>query len=237
MANPFYGVVALNGSARYQAIGGEHAMSWRNQLVLAALLAIIFNSAEPWESDTNRVPKVRTGGFDGEKEVVFPLTALHTFKVLQCPASPLGRDSSPPGTIHYVAIAGVGLDSPGLPIGHPRVGVFGYDRQTRLEDIKDGTANTMMVAETATGNGPWIAGGTATLRGLDPSHTPYVGRNRQFGGFHPDGAMVLFADGSVRLIKGSIASQVFEAYSTMAGSEQVIAPDADTEILPPYRER
>ena len=164
---------------------------------------------------------------------MFRPTALFTFRVLKCPASPLEPKSSPPGVTHYVAIAGLGLDSPELPKEHPRVGIFGYDRQTRIEDIKDGTANTMMLAETAAANGPWIAGGTATVRGLDPAQTPYVGRNRQFGGHDRDGAMVLFADGSVRSTKESISKRVFEAYSTMAGSEHVTRPAPDTEVLLP----
>ncbi len=195
-------------------------------------LHFLFDNAEPWDSDTNRIPRITTGDF-GEQEGVFQPTALGTFSVLQCPASPLGPESSPPGFTHYVAVAGLGLDSPDLPKAHPRVGIFGYDRQTRIEDIKDGTANTMMLAETAATNGPWIAGGTATVRGLDPAQAPYVGRNRQFGGYHRDGAMVLFADGSVRLINESISKRVFEAYSTMAGSEQVTRPAADTVVLPP----
>ena len=49
--------------------------------------------------------------------------------------------------------------------------------------------------------------------------------------------MVLFADGSVRLIKESISPQIFEAYSTIAGGEQLTAPNSVTEIIPPYRDR
>jgi hypothetical protein len=33
-----------------------------------------------------------------------------------------------------VGVAGAGLDSPSLPIGDPKSGAFGYDRQTRIED-------------------------------------------------------------------------------------------------------
>jgi prepilin-type processing-associated H-X9-DG protein len=224
------------GSVPAEGVPPEKRLSWVTLIYQffdeSQNVDFLFDNAAPWDSDTNRIPRIRTGGF-GEPVVVFRPTALHTFRALQCPASPLGPESSPPGATHYVAIAGLGLDSPDLPKGHPRIGIFGYDRQTRIEDIKDGAANTMMLAETATANGPWIAGGTATLRGLDPAQSPYVGRNRQFGGYHRDGAMVLFADGSVRLIKESISNRVFQAYSTMAGSEQVIRPAADLEVLPP----
>ena len=69
----------------------------------------------------------------------------------------------------YVGIAGLGPNAAELPVEDPRAGVFGFDRSTPLIEITDGTATTMAVAETAESNGPWKAGGPATVRGLDPS--------------------------------------------------------------------
>ena len=123
----------------------------------------------------------------------------------------------------YVGIAGLGLDAPLLAKSNPRVGVFGYDRVTTLVDIKDGTANTMVVAETAIVSGSWLQGGPATVRGVDPARKPYLGPNCQFGGLHQGGAWVAMADGSVRWVKDSIAPAAFEALATMA----------DGEMLPP----
>ena len=51
-----------------------------------------------------------------------------------CPAAPCSEKSQAEGLIHYAGVAGVGLDSHSLPIGHPKSGVFGYDRQTRIDD-------------------------------------------------------------------------------------------------------
>ena len=85
----------------------------------------------------------------------------------------------------------------------------------------------MMVIETAKDNGPWIAGGPSTVRGLDLSGLPYLGRNGQFGGTHRGGANVLFADGSVRFIHESIHPQVFEDMATIAGGEDVGSLAAD----------
>jgi prepilin-type processing-associated H-X9-DG protein len=79
----------------------------------------------------------------------------------------------------------------------------------------------MAVAETGRALGPWTAGGPPTIRGLDPSDRPYIGQDRQFGGTHPGGSMVLFVDGSVRFVKSSIDPRVFEAMSTIAGGEAV----------------
>jgi prepilin-type processing-associated H-X9-DG protein len=126
-----------------------------------------------------------------------------------------------PGPMHYVGIAGVGADAPSLATGHPRDGIFGYDRQTRMVDIADGTSTTMMLAETTFANGPWTAGGPATVRGLDQGRQPYLGLGRQFGGAHPGGAMVAFADGSVRFLPETIAPTVFEAIATIAGGEVI----------------
>jgi prepilin-type processing-associated H-X9-DG protein len=124
-----------------------------------------------------------------------------------------------PEPMTYVGIAGLGTDAPSLPIGHRRAGIFGYDRQTRMVDISDGASTTMMLAETRVTNGPWTAGGPATVRGLDPRRQPYLGRGQQFGGSHPGGAMVAFADGSVRFLHETIDARVFEALSTIAGGE------------------
>lgn len=124
----------------------------------------------------------------------------------------------------YIGIAGFGADAPTLPAGHPRAGVFGYDRQTRLKDITDGASCTMLLAESERVVGSWLSGGPATVRGLDPSDPPYIGPGRQFG-LHETrwgrGANVAFADGSIRCLSESIDPKVFEALSTIAGGETV----------------
>ena len=66
----------------------------------------------------------------------------------------------------------------------PGPGIFGYDRRITLADIKDGAVSTMVLAESARVAGSWLAGGPATVRGLDPAEQPYVGAGRQFGGMH-----------------------------------------------------
>jgi uncharacterized membrane protein len=135
------------------------------------------------------------------------------------------------GRTHYVGISGVGADSAWLPVSHPRAGVFGYGRQTRLQEIRDGTSNTMMVTDTTNNLGPWAAGGTATLRAVDPQQRPYLGVGRPFGGRlgFPGGrgtqTQVLLADGSVRVIHENIKPEVFEALATIAGGEQIANDD------------
>jgi len=79
----------------------------------------------------------------------------------------------------------------------------------------------MAVAETSDLERPWTSGGRATVRGLDPSRQPYLGRGRQFGGIHPGGANVLFVDGSVRFVRETVDAKVFEALATVAGGEEL----------------
>jgi prepilin-type processing-associated H-X9-DG protein len=61
------------------------------------------------------------------------------------------------------------------------------------------------------------------VQGIDPANKPYFGPGRQFGGLHPGGTPIAFADGSVRLIFDRTAPKVFEALSTIAGGESLPA--------------
>ncbi|QDU45142.1 hypothetical protein Mal52_36310 [Symmachiella dynata] len=97
---------------------------------------------------------------------------------------------------HFVGIAGVGDDAATLPVSHERAGVFGYDRKTTEADVKDGLAQTMMVAGVQSRLGSWAAGGPATVRGFVDE--PYINGPDGFGSGQEDGMWVLMADGSVK---------------------------------------
>jgi prepilin-type processing-associated H-X9-DG protein len=206
----------------------------------------LFDKTASWDSEANRIPKILISADDDKESVRCPPDLL-PYVVLLCPESPgyprfTGKFdpnfmAKTPAEIHYIGIAGVGRDSPTLPEKHPRAGVFGYDRQTRMADIKDGAANTMMMAETAMAIGPWIAGGPATVRGLDPDRKPYVGKGQQFGGRHRGGASVLFVDGSVRFVRDSIAPSTFEALSTIAGGERTPNAEWGELLVPAWTEQ
>ena len=124
---------------------------------------------------------------------------------------------------HFVGMGGVGPDAPYLPGNHPLAGIFGYDRQTRLEDIRDGASNTIMMIQ-IDGNtaGPWIAGGGATIRGTSPNGDRDVGfpggfRSPNYGG--KEGVWVIMADGSTRFLNRNISPNVFKALCTMNGGD------------------
>jgi hypothetical protein len=180
----------------------------------------LFDFHEAWDAPPNSALMAR--GVDT------PPSPAGEIGLFRCPSSGL-QGSTPttrPGLTSYVGISGLGPDAATLPKGHPRCGVFGYDRVTSVRDIKDGTSFTMMIAETSVRNGPWTAGGPPTLRAVEPAQRPYIGRGRPFGGIHRDGSYVLLADGHVTFLKAKVASDAFEALSTIAGGEDVAAHDA-----------
>jgi prepilin-type processing-associated H-X9-DG protein len=179
----------------------------------------LFGMDRPWDSVENRFPRIESTPVGGPSQILSRPEPPDLPRGLACRANHCKTGPGLPGPIHYVGIAGMGTDAPYLPSGHPRAGVFGYDRQTRMADITDGAATTMLLAETMSANGPWTTGGPATVRGLDQARQPYHGPNRQFGGLHRGGTMVAFADGSVRFVRETINPSIFEGLSTIAGGE------------------
>ncbi|MES2791414.1 MAG: hypothetical protein V4719_17485 [Planctomycetota bacterium] len=96
---------------------------------------------------------------------------------------------------HFVGVAGVGTDAATLPADHPRAGIFGQDRQTKLEQIGDGTSHTMLLAGVEEHLGSWAAG-TTSYRPF--TREPYLHGPDGFGTGQHDSMLVLMADGSVR---------------------------------------
>jgi hypothetical protein len=136
-----------------------------------------------------------------------------------CPARPVRIEPGGLRSTDYLGIAGVRDDAAELPLSDPRAGFFGYDRKLTVQELKDGSATTMMIAEGA-GGGPWTAGGRATVRGLVPSQ--FAGSHRGLGMWtHPWVTNVAFADGSTHAFTASVSPRVFEALATVAGGEEV----------------
>lgn len=136
-----------------------------------------------------------------------------------CPAWKFGatpdQHTGPLAITNYVGVAGVGPDAATRLAGAPGNGVFGYDRVTKRDAIKDGVANTALFFETAHELGPWVRGGPGTVRAL-------ITDAPTFGGNHKREMNVLLADGSVRAPKGA-DPVVLAALATIAGGEDVIA--------------
>lgn len=120
---------------------------------------------------------------------------------------------------NYIGIAGVGEDAATTEKLNEKVGIFGYNRKTKIADITDGTSNTMMMSETNKNFGPWGRGGAATIRAL--TKKPYVNGPDGIGRAGVGGVHVLFADGSVRFVSENIDPTVFESLATMRGGEAI----------------
>ena len=118
---------------------------------------------------------------------------------------------------HYVGIAGHGPNAASLPLRAPGVGVFGYNRITRMRDITDGTSNTMAISEASEPFNTWSAGGRATIRGF--SRKPYVNGPDGIGGPSIGGFNAGLADGSVRFISENIDPEILERLSAIADGQ------------------
>jgi prepilin-type processing-associated H-X9-DG protein len=123
--------------------------------------------------------------------------------VYMCPS---GSGADPPGTTRYRVF--VGKDA-----------LFERNQITSVQNVTDGTANTLMVVESKQAV-PWAK--------PDDELNFSQGISYQLSGMgsaHPGGSSALFADGSVRFIRDSIRANVFSALVTRCGGE-VISPDS-----------
>ncbi len=217
------------GTVVYPELSPENRLSWMTSMLQHYGLSErkpVFDPTRSWDSATNQRPKWRNwDALNDEEPGEATRQVLPVMTSFLCPSHREGGGNLviQPSFTSYVGIAGLGADAPALPIGHLHCGVFGYDRATKPSDITDGLATTIAVIETTRANGPWMAGGPPTVRGVDPLHRPYIGQGCQFGGLHRGEASALFADGSVRPLSVTIAPRVFEALSTIAGGETLPA--------------
>ena len=136
-----------------------------------------------------------------------------------CPAQVREYPTGTPVPTNYIAVGGLGLDTPAKSLADAGslAGAYRYDGPTPLAAFKDGLRQTAQIIETNTELGPWLQGGPSTLRGLDPAAMPYVGTGRPFGGCHPGGVFVSMADGSVQFVKDTVNPAVFRSFLTLAG--------------------
>jgi hypothetical protein len=90
--------------------------------------------------------------------------------------------------------------------------LFGGNDDTKLADIVDGTSMTIMIVEAATPV-PWTK----------PEDLPFAPDKPlpQLGGLFEDGFTAGFADGSVRFLKKSMASEALRALITYNGREKL----------------
>jgi hypothetical protein len=186
--------------------------------------AWLFDRSKPWDDEANSPTRAncKTEGVgDG---IIYEKRVMGELPLFLCKSNPKRTASGSPSLTHYVGVAGVGVAAGNWPVDHPSVGLFGYDRAVRPQDVKDGHATTLAFIETARDNGPWTAGGPATVRGLDPNGSPYLDEDGQFTAFHR-GVNAAFLDGTVRTFSPQIDPRILEALATIAGGEEIHPSD------------
>lgn len=194
------------------------------------------------------------------KQVNYDVSALHPsnyavasqrIPVYRCPSfsgkdyslEPLYVKLSPVYAIrNYVALGATTVGN----LWKTPDGVIHPGSRNRLDDLRDGSSNTFLIAETREQNAAvWIDGGTATVtsRRYDDSNppsyaatqsalnfTPYYNSAGQGidclwgpSSMHSGGAHHLFGDGGVRYISQNINAIVYDSLTTRAGGEPVDA--------------
>jgi prepilin-type N-terminal cleavage/methylation domain-containing protein len=172
-------------------------------------------------------------------------------KVFVCPSAP----DAPPrtaankrGVLDYPAINQVHRPNPfatNLPPSDPTyIGVLGHNVNRRMTDIRDGTSNTLVLAEDGGRNQDWnmgVQGGTLgesgawanpggaiVVSGYNPKTKTIPGpvavngtNSQNVYSFHTQVAGGVFADGSIRFLKSSTSLDVLIALTTRAGGEVI----------------
>jgi prepilin-type processing-associated H-X9-DG protein len=117
--------------------------------------------------------------------------------------------------------------------------ISGYGWSATFDDITDGLANTIFVGEVIPDYCNWQDWGHQNFattafpinwqnRSFAQGTAPYLKSNAQnsitFRSFHPGGANFLLGDGSVRLVRDSIAMSIYMAMASRAGGETITVP-------------
>jgi prepilin-type N-terminal cleavage/methylation domain-containing protein len=167
-------------------------------------------------------------------------------EVYVCPSDTSRPMRGSDATSSYAFVHGSRGPSYGMSqteLKHGNTGVFNYLGTYTMQEIIDGTSNTMLVGEvidahTAESSNRWVVGSRHldSLRSTEnPLNTPpgtgaftltaygYT-CNGAFGSRHPGGASFLIGDGQVRFISDSVNMTVYRALSTRAGGEAITPP-------------
>ena len=214
--------------------------------------------------EQNNVFKLYSYKADWNSPVNYP--AIQTqIAIFNCPSAPGERvdttvagqpacgDYSPINAIkNFVAINCLGLVGNINKDDSRIVGALERDLKTPIPAIRDGTSNTIMIAEDAGRPNLYITGGVAypnapfyapkeggwadpgqpfSIDGSNPDGSVpgpcalNCSNNSEFYGFHTDGAAAVMADGSVRFFHTGMELCVLAALCTRAGGEVVSVPD------------
>jgi prepilin-type N-terminal cleavage/methylation domain-containing protein len=182
---------------------------------------------QPWDTAANRA------AIEDVNWSVFQCPEWTGAQAMEVRKELAGGTYDYPKHANHVGIAGVSPDAATRPVGAPGIGLFGYERTVKKEDVKDGLGSTIMIIETGYQVGPWTRGGPTTIRIIDPNANHQSGGGLPFGGTHyrerlfrpneANGFHVLFADGNTRYTAKEVAPGVLAGLATIAGGEEIPA--------------
>ncbi len=103
----------------------------------------------------------------------------------------------------------------------PGTGVMIYDMSITLDDVRDGSSNTIAIAEDAGRgwqcNGEWANGQNI----FSQTGAINVLQNNEIWSDHPGGACAAFCDGAAHFLSNSLDVSVVEALCTRDGNEMI----------------
>ncbi|RUL87303.1 DUF1559 domain-containing protein [Tautonia sociabilis] len=145
--------------------------------------------------------------------------AATVLEVYLCPSSRREDDRvDGRGACDYGGMYGERITSP----NNPPKGAMLYDRAFPIAAIRDGTSQTIFIAEdSAWGDGQWLYARNVFDQAFAINRAP--GFENDLRSDHPGGAQALFGDGSARFLRETIALRPLAALCTRAGGEIVSA--------------
>ncbi|MBI5759862.1 MAG: DUF1559 domain-containing protein [Planctomycetales bacterium] len=186
---------------------GQPWHSWR-VLILPYLdqtpLYNEYDFGEPWDGPNNRKLMARMPQcFVCPSRPRSSKSALATSMsrgILACGGTP---EAAREGFTSYAAVLGLNC-------------VFRGVEPVAIEDVSDGTSNTLLVGECSRTRIPWTK-----PEDIDISIHPKLGDPDGFSSFHKDGCYFLLGDGTVRFVKLSIPQSVIDSLCTRNGGETI----------------
>jgi hypothetical protein len=235
----------------------EHSFPWRPDQRLSWVVSLLpylgpeYREWRPdptmgWNERTNLlfarrlVPQLLANGYQGVGD---PMIAYP------------GAGDLPVGSTNWVGMAGLGLDAAEYDSTNKKRGVFGYDRETKKDEIADGAEQTIALILTPGDlRAPWLAGGGATIRAVDDTdpkpldafvcitYPAQAGKKSKFDGQR--GTLAIMADGKVRFLPASMPPETFKALCTIDGGDKIegrlddvaaliVNPDAERTLSTP----
>jgi prepilin-type N-terminal cleavage/methylation domain-containing protein/prepilin-type processing-associated H-X9-DG protein len=155
--------------------------------------------------------------FDAAENAAAAATVL---AVYLCPSVPQGdRLRAGRAPSHYGGIYGQRITGP----NNPPKGTMLYDRALRIADIRDGAAQTLIVAEDSDFEDmQWINGANVFDQAFAINGAPAFENDMRSR--HPGGANALACDGSAHFLGETLELPVLAAICTRAGGEVIEEP-------------